>query len=883
MTKKSVKEKKANAEGKDRPAPKRRPLERIPDLYIYAGLGVVFLFSLYLRVYKPMSRVLVGDTVLFDGNDGSYHIMLAKSTVLNLQRPWFDPMTFFPGGTEITFGPFNSWAIAILSYIADLGTPRVHTVEVVGAVLPAVFGALLVFIVYFIGRELGGRTAGFMAAVMIAVLPGQFLSRSLIGFADHHASEVLLSTTAMLFFILAFRSGAGKLAFSSLRGRDLPALKRPLAYCLLAGLFLGLYIDAWSSGHLFVGIILAFVTIQSIVDHMRGRSAEYLGILGSIAFFVALLLILPFVRAENGFGFTYYSLFQPTILIVGIVFMFFLAVVSSQFVQRKIDRRYFPLIIIGSIAVVFVILVLAVPQFTGALTAGLKIFQPRTGGGATISEASSILERYAIQRNFPGIVSILSPFWLTLIALPLIFLRYRRDDSRNGDMLILVWTVIILALTFAQNRFAYYYAVNVAFLAGYLGSVLLERTRFLEVEDAFVRMARGSSNEAPDQNQIVVNVAAVALLAILFIYPSIFGAVQGVPIGSFYSQNQVGPMNSDWYESMFWLRDNTPEPGMGIYTIYDRPPKGEKFPYPDSAYGTMSWWDYGHLITYLAKRIPNANPFQSGVAGENGAATFFLSETEERNTAIADTLGTRYVMTDIEMSSGKFWAMATWYNSSAGQAPYVKTVLAPEEGPQGSYSAVSLYDASYFNTMIARLHNFDGSMVAGGQAYYVEVDDRLSSYPVATAAQMMDTAVARAAAEAYNQNAAPGTRAMVLSSNLLTPIDNVPALKHYRLVHESPTNVVPAGAGWDIKYVKVFEYVPGARIQGTGVIALDLVSNTGRTFTYKQASTDGEFIVPYSTTGSPYEVKAAGRYRIEGTGREIDVPETAVMQGLQVG
>jgi dolichyl-diphosphooligosaccharide--protein glycosyltransferase len=240
-------------------------------------------------------------------------------------------------------------------------------------------------------------------------------------------------------------------------------------------------------------------------------------------------------------------------------------------------------------------------------------------------------------------------------------------------------------------------------------------------------------------------------------------------------------------------------------------------------------------------------------------------------------------MTDIEMSSGKFWAMATWYNSSAGQAPYVKTVLAPEEGPQGTYSAVSLYDASYFNTMIARLHNFDGSMVAGGQAYYVEVDEKLSSYPVAKVAQLMDTAVAKAAADAYNQKAAPGTRAMVLSSNLLTPIDTVPALRHYRLVHESPTNVVPEGAGWDIRYVKVFEYVAGARIQGTGVIALDLVSDTGRPFTYRQASTDGEFIVPYSTTGTPYGVKAVGKYRIEGTGREFDVPEEAVMRGLQVG
>lgn len=898
MTKKSVKEKKANAEGKDRPAPKRRPLERIPDLYIYAGLGVVFLFSLYLRVYKPMSRVLVGDTVLFDGNDGSYHIMLAKSTVLNLQRPWFDPMTFFPGGTEITFGPFNSWAIAILSYIADLGTPSMHTVEVVGAVLPAVFGALLVFIVYFIGRELGGRTAGFMAAVMIAVLPGQFLSRSLIGFADHHASEVLLSTTAMLFFILAFRSGAGKLAFSSLRGRDLPALKRPLAYCLLAGLFLGLYIDAWSSGHLFVGIILAFVTIQSIVDHMRGRSAEYLGILGSIAFFVALLLILPFVRAENGFGFTYYSLFQPTILIVGIVFMFFLAVVSSQFVQRKIDRRYFPLIIIGSIAVVFVILVLAVPQFTGALTAGLKIFQPRTGGGATISEASSILERYAIQRNFPGIVSILSPFWLTLIALPLIFLRYRRDDSRNGDMLILVWTVIILALTFAQNRFAYYYAVNVAFLAGYLGSVLLERTRFLEVEDAFVRMARGSSNEAPDQNQIVVNVAAVALLAILFIYPSIFGAVQGVPIGSFYSQNQVGPMNSDWYESMFWLRDNTPEPGMGIYTIYDRPPKGEKFPYPDSAYGTMSWWDYGHAIEAVGERLANSNPFQQGIGnietGVAGSSPFFLAQNESEAEAVAENLDVdrspysniRYVVTDVEMAMGKFHAMAAWSNINPGTYHFSYW---QDDQP------IMIYRPTYFRSMVARLHFFDGTKTSVQEgwtiAYRTDGQGGISVEPQKRSRDYQELL------ESVNESLERGYEAaeVVSQSPVMTSVP-LEALSHYRLVHESPSSVTSSGQ----KYVKIFEHVPGATITGAAspgtevAISVPIATGHGRNFVYQQstvAGSDGQFslVVPYSTEGpeswsTNFDAGPVGPYtlRVGAVQYEVRVPEGAVIAGSSI-
>jgi len=898
MTKKSVKEKKAGTEGKDQPAPKRRPLERIPDPYIYVGLGVVFLFSLYLRVYKPMSRVLVGDSVLFDGNDGSYHIMLAKSTVLNLQRPWFDPMTFFPRGTEITFGPFNSWAIAILSYIADLGTPSMHTVEVVGAVLPAVFGALLVFVVYFIGRELGGRTAGFMAAVMIAVLPGQFLSRSLIGFADHHASEVLLSTTAMLFFILAFRSGAGKLTFAAIRRMDLTALKRTLAYCLLAGLFLGFYIDAWSSGHLFVGIILAFVTVQSIVDHMRGRDAGYLGIAGSIAFLVALLLVLPFVRAENGFSAFYYSLFQPTMLIVGILYMLFLSFISAQLFQRKMDRRYFPLIVIGSIVVVFVVLMLAVPQFSGSLMAGLKIFQPRTGGGATISEASRILERGSIQRNFPGIFPILSPFWLALIALPLILLRYRRDDSRNGDMLILAWTVIILALTFAQNRFAYYYAVNVAFLAGYLGSVLLEKTRFLEVEDALVRMARGSSKEAPDQNRAIINFVVVAFLVVLFVYPSMFGSVQGVKIGSFYSQNQVGPMNSDWYESMYWLRDNTPSPEMGIYTIYERPPKGERFPYPDSAYGTMSWWDYGHAIEAVGERLANSNPFQQGIGsietGVAGSSPFFLAQNESEAEAVAANLDVnrspysniRYVVTDVEMAMGKFHAMAAWSNINPGTYHFSYW----QDG-----QPIMIYRPPYFSSMVARLHFFDGTEARVQEgwtiAYRTDGQGGVSVEPQKRSRNYQELL------DSVNESLGRGYAAaeVVSQSPIMTSVP-LEALSHYRLVHESPSSITSSGQ----KYVKVFEHVPGATITGTAspgtdvVISVPISTGRGRSFVYQKstaAGSDGQFslVVPYSTEGpeswsTNFDVGPVGPYtlRVGNVQYEVRVPEGAVIAGSSI-
>jgi dolichyl-diphosphooligosaccharide--protein glycosyltransferase len=119
------------------------------------------------------------------------------------------------------------------------------------------------------------------------------------------------------------------------------------------------------------------------------------------------------------------------------------------------------------------------------------------------------------------------------------------------------------------------------------------------------------------------------------------------------------------------------------------------------------------------------------------------------------------------------------------------------------------------------------------------------------------------------------------TADIVHPIDTVPALQHYRLVHESPDNVFdPAVA--DVRYVKIFEYVKGAHIKGDGIIEVPVETNTGRSFTYRQASMNGEFIVPYSTTGNSYDVKTTGKYTVSVTGRQYDVPESAVLQGSTI-
>ncbi|HXW99399.1 MAG TPA: oligosaccharyl transferase, archaeosortase A system-associated, partial [Methanomicrobiales archaeon] len=87
----------------------------------------------------------------------------------------------------------------------------------------------------------------------------------------------------------------------------------------------------------------------------------------------------------------------------------------------------------------------------------------------------------------------------------------------------------------------------------------------------------------------------------------------------------------------------------------------------------------------------------------------------------------------------------------------------------------------------------------------------------------------------------------------------------------------------NISYVKVFEYVKGAHIKGTGTIEVPLVTNTGRIFTYQQESVNGEFVVPYATQGNPYDVKATGPYRIAGSTATYAVSEDDVLTGRTVG
>jgi len=154
---------------------------------------------------------------------------------------------------------------------------------------------------------------------------------------------------------------------------------------------------------------------------------------------------------------------------------------------------------------------------------------------------------------------------------------------------------MILLMALAQNRFTYYYAINVAVLVGFLAAWLMHK---LQIEDLEI---------CDDPAKLITSNLKVLLAAIVIfsmvIYPSL-------SMSKIYAESAGGP-NMDWRTSTAWLQNNTPSPGMDLYEKYKRPASG-RYDYPDAAYGIMSWWDYGHLIETIGHRMPNANPFQQG-------------------------------------------------------------------------------------------------------------------------------------------------------------------------------------------------------------------------------------------------------------------------------
>ena len=822
---------------------------------------IAIILGLYLRIANPWNMVFVPwmEGARLSGNDPWYYFRLIDSTLHHFpNRIWFDAFTNYPYGTYTHFGPFLVYVSVIAAKLFGATTPA--EIRSVIAFIPAFGGALLAIPTYILTKEMFGKKAGVISAITVVLIPGQLMARSVLSFNDHHIWEVFWMTFVLALFIASINKWSGKNRNENIRN------KKTLTYPLMTGITLGLYLDTWAPGFIVALMIVLYAFMTYLFKKWFNAETGNLTHISIITFAVASLVYLPFAFNTPSLSTTRYSPFQLLILVgSGLVIIMFHLIERLEsrgfFEKIGVNEDYvFPAIIVVSAGIIIGGIALISPDFLFLLKSIIGVVQPK-GGALTVAEVQPFF-------NLGGKFS-LSPAWdnfsiTFFFAIPaMIYYAYRLVKTRDEKLLfILIWGFAMLVALAGQNRFAYYFGAVSAVFASAIASEILERVGFYDYIRAYIENDRKSLRKIGSKGLI----AGVLILFIL-IYPVFSQA-------NFYSKYSAGGINKQWYDTLVWMRNNTPDKEMYdtfYYQLYRFPEKpGERYPYyPDGVYSIMSWWDYGHWITAIAHRIPVANPFQQGIGNKYnnvpGAAPFFTAFNESYASRIANKLGVKYVISDVEMATGKFYAMAVWAEGSlekAGRTYFSGSglIYITPGGSMGisltgrlpigakSIGSIPIPNIHYYQTMEAKFHIFDGS----GLKHYRMVYE--SGYSTNTYSGFQEVMYRKIYNALYSKSLG------------------------YGKIPEMYTG-----------YVKVFEHVKGAVVKGKAkgdvVIAeVTIKTNQGRTFQYVQKAkvVDGEYelILPYAQDTN-YPIKPVSEYTIEsgGISKMLTIREDQVQNG----
>jgi len=765
----------------------------LPIVIVGIILAALCGLSLYIRIALPYHQVFVNDWVWFRETDAYYYIRNIEVLVHNFPHyNTFDPYIFYPGGGGGLTRPFFGWLIAAIILLVSHGAPTLHTIEVVSAYIPPILGTLTLIPVYFIGKELFNRWAGVIAAALVAISTGELLHRSLLGFTDHHVAETLFSTVCALFLIMAIKRARERdISFSHILSRDWSTIAKPLVYTLLAGVFLGIYLLFWWGGLLFVFIIFVYLVIQFIVDHLRHESSDYLCIVGTPVFLIAFLMLLPI--------FGNIGTMERVSLTIAIVVPIVLSIISRLMARKAWKPVYYPLTLVGLAGIGLAAFHAINPSLLQSMLGKFSIFAP---GGAWLSvmEIQPLLFPNGSFSFRMAWYTFGASFFIALVSIAMLIYVAIKEKSADKT-LFLVWSIIMLIAVLGQRRFGYYYAVNAALLTGYFSWKMLDLAglrkllakpkevvgavkKFRRKEKKAKEKAKPKTFMQPRGAWVRVIVVGIVIFFVVF-FPNIpqAKALAGSP-------NYV--MDKGWYTSLLWLRDNSPEPFGDpdfYYELYKTP-----FQYPESAYGVMSWWDYGYFIMQIAHRIPNANP---GQAGAVQAGQFFTAQNESSANEVADKEGTKYVVIDHMMPTSKFYAMAEWAGKSVDEFYEYYYVPPSSSGSSGQWAM--LYYPAYYNSTVVRLYNFDGKAVTPTQSIvisYEETEYEGQKYKEVTSGQPFSS---YEDAQAYVANQTSGNYRIVGVDPFSSPVP-LEKLNSYKLVY-------PLGAAINATTVKIFEYL----------------------------------------------------------------------------
>jgi dolichyl-diphosphooligosaccharide--protein glycosyltransferase len=290
---------------------------------------IILFISFTIRIL-PLRWEIPSGTVRLNEFDPYYQFILTRQMVNNgilspyYPTPWVFPQLWAPKGLDMSYSlpALPASAAIIYDIISFLGI----NIDLMTfcSFFPAIAGTLTVLVTYFIGKDLGGKPVGMIAALFLALSPS-FIQRTALGFFD---TEVPGMIGLVLFAFLFLRSID-----------ETRSLRSSLTYTFGAGLALAYFIMGWGAAYYVLGLSALFVFILIVLKRYNPRLLISYSVIFGVALFIATKV--PIVGLD-------YLTSAPTIPILGV----FLLLCLSEVLRNNISLRTKTILTIGTVAVV---------------------------------------------------------------------------------------------------------------------------------------------------------------------------------------------------------------------------------------------------------------------------------------------------------------------------------------------------------------------------------------------------------------------------------------------------------------------------------------------------------------------------------------------------
>jgi dolichyl-diphosphooligosaccharide--protein glycosyltransferase len=530
------------------------------SIIAFSALIMILFIAFTVRILPLRWENLSGGTALLNEFDPYYQFSITQHMVDNgLLSPywpthWINLMKWYPNGLDMSTSlPALPMTAAVLFQIVTLFGAKIDLMTFC-SVLPACLAVVSCLVLYFVGKDMGGKAVGLFAALFLALAPS-FLQRSSLGFFDTEVPGVL---GLVLFIFLFLRSVDGN-----------RSLRASLLYSLGAGAALAYFISGWGAAYYLIALSVLFVFVMVLLK----RYSQRLLINYSITFGLALFI---------GTKVPYISLSYVISAAVLPVAAVFIVLVLAEVLRNNISMRSKIAIAVASLVIIvggFV--TLAVTGFLGGIAGKfITVLDP------FIRAASPLIDSVAEQR-----ISGWGNLYLELgigILFFLVGLYFVLKNPTNRNIFLLLFAVTSLYFATSMVRLLVLFAPVFAIIAG-IGIISMIKPFFTLLQEAprtLAKSKRRLARVSKEYSGLAVFVIFIILVTNLAFSPQTGGMPRAIsqaysPTAISASSLPVGGASltqpvTAWLDAVSWLKNNV-----------------------QSSTAVVMWWDYGNWLADL--------------------------------------------------------------------------------------------------------------------------------------------------------------------------------------------------------------------------------------------------------------------------------------------